>query len=370
MAVSESYYARDWRNRRFGAPTGRLLLALLLMSSIPHGLAAESSGTRRAFTDASGRQVDIPARVERVFAAGPPAAIMLYTLAPEKLLGWNRSPRPEEQAYMPERYARLPELGRLTGRGNTANVEIVLQAHPDIIFDYGSLQDTYVSLAERVQSQTGVPYVLVDGSFQSIPASYRLLGELLGVPERAEVLARYAENTLVELRSVLQKVPVDRRPRVYYGRGPDGLETGLGGSINVELLEYVGAVNVAAMDGARGGLALVSMEQVLKWNPQVVLTLEPRFFDSVQRNPMWRKVGALREGRVYLAPSVPFGWFDRPPSVNRLIGVKWLLSVLYPEQASLDIRASAREFYKLFYHVDLDDGQLGRLLEHAVYRLK
>lgn len=330
--------------------------------------APETAGARRVFTDASGRQVHVPARVERVFAAGPPAAIMLYTLAPEKLLGWNRSPRPEEQAYMPERYARLPELGRLTGRGNTANVEIVLQARPEIILDYGSLRDTYISLADRVQSQTGIPYVLVDGSFQNIPTSYRLLGDLLGVPQRAERLARYAENTLVQVRSVLQKVPVDRRPRVYYGRGPDGLETGLGGSINVELLEYVGAINVAAADGARGGLASVSMEQVLKWDPQVVLTLERRFFDSVLQNPMWRKLKALRDGRVYVAPSVPFGWFDRPPSVNRLIGVEWLLSVLYPEHVSFDMRVSAREFYRLFYHIDLDDGQLDRLLEHAVQR--
>ncbi len=342
-------------------------LALWLgLLSTDGAVAADSRAGARVFIDSAERRIDVPAKIERVFAAGPPASIMLYTLAPEKLLGWNRAPLPQEQAHMPARYARLPELGRLTGRGNTANVERILRARPEVMVDYGALHDTYVSLADRVQTQTGIPYVLLDGAFLKIPASYRLFGALLGVEERAERLAAYAERTLQEVNALMAKIPADSRPRVYYGRGPDGLETGLGGSINVELLEFVGAINVAAADGARGGLASVSMEQILKWNPEVVLTLDPRFFESLKQDPIWRNVRAVRDGRVYLAPSVPFGWFDRPPSVNRLIGVRWLLSVLYPEHVAIDMRTSTREFYRLFYHVELNDAQLDQLLKHAV----
>ena len=63
---------------------------------------------------------------------------------------------------------------------------------------------------------------------------------------------------------------------------------------------------------------------------------------------------------------LPFGWFDRPPSVNRLISVKWLASVLYGKDANYDIPRDARKFYRLFYHVDLSDEQLNQLIEHAV----
>src|SRR4030095_6955 len=80
-----------------------------------------------------------------------PASVFVYTLAPEKLLGWNRPLTPEERAYIPSRYANLPTLGRLTGRGNTANVEVMLASHPDVIIDYGVVNPTYVSLADRVQ---------------------------------------------------------------------------------------------------------------------------------------------------------------------------------------------------------------------------
>src|SRR5262245_10345885 len=101
-------------------------------------------------TDGAGRSVEIPARVERVFPAGPPAAIMLYTVAPDLLLGWPRANRPEEREFLLPDIGGRPEVGRITGRGNTANLEVVLALKPDLILDIGSVNATYVSLADRV----------------------------------------------------------------------------------------------------------------------------------------------------------------------------------------------------------------------------
>lgn len=98
--------------------------------------------------DSAGRVVKIPDQVTRVFPAGPPAAITLYTVTPDLLLGWPRANRPEE----PDIGAR-PEIGRITGRGNTANFEAVLGLKPDLIIEIGSTDATYVSLADRVQEQ-------------------------------------------------------------------------------------------------------------------------------------------------------------------------------------------------------------------------
>jgi iron complex transport system substrate-binding protein len=97
-----------------------------------------------------------------------------------------------------------------------------------------------------------------------------------------------------------------------------------------------------------------------------VLTLEPQFFQSVFHDPLWQNVDAIKHHRVYLAPALPFGWFDRPPSVNRLIGVRWLLAALYSQNVSINLRAATREFYRLFYHVELDGKRLDQLLQHAV----
>jgi len=307
----------------------------------------------------------LPDHVERVFAAGPPASILLYTLAPEKLIGWNRSLRDDEKPFIAQAFRDLPEVGRLTGRGNTANTELVLKSGARVILDYGSLKPVFRSLADRTTEKTGIPYLLMDGRFDHIPGAYRRLGEILGQRERAEKLASYAEKLRAAVATTLARVPAEARPRVYYARGPDGLETGARGAINVELLDVVGANNVAGEFGERRGLVSVSQEQILKWDPEVILTLDQEFYARVSVDPLWRNVRAVRNHRVYLAPRQPFGWFDRPPSVNRLIGIQWLLATLYPRQATIDLNAATREFYELFYHVTLTDAQLAQLLTGA-----
>jgi iron complex transport system substrate-binding protein len=336
--------------------TRRTLLAgAATLLAVPRARAREAG-----LVDASGRAVPIPATVARVFPAGPPAAILTYTLAPEILIGWPRANRAEECAFMLPDVCARPEVGRLTGRGNTANLEAVLALKPDLILDVGSINPTFVSLATRVQEQTGISYALLDGRFEAIAPAYRKLGELTHRENEAEVLARYAADTMTTIKARVDKIPAAARPRVYYARGPRGLETGLGGSINVETIEFLGAHNVAAE--RTGGLAVVSLEQVLLWNPDVIITIDADFAANVRSDPLWASVAAVREGRVHLSPKLPFGWVDFPPSVNRLIGLWWLAKILYPAQFPEDIRTLTRDFYRRFYHVTPSDAQIERVL--------
>ncbi len=341
---------------------GRLTIGLALLGTVL--ASSPEAQAARLVTDSAGRQVEVPDRIARVFPAGPPAMVFLYVLAPKTLLGWTREFRGDEAAYVAAPWRDLPVLGRLTGRGGDANLEVILAAKPDLIFDFGSVAPTYVSLADRVQAQTGVPYALIDGRFAHTAEALRLMGEILGVEQRAAKLAAYAERTFAELDAMLAKIPHEQRPRVYLARGPEGLETGVRGSINTEIIERVGAINVADAPGRRGILD-VSIEQVLLWNPEVVVTWDDRFYGRVWDDPSWRGTDAVRNRRVYLSPSEPFGWIDRPPSINRLLGVRWLASVLYPDRFEGDLRAMTREFYALFYQVELSDPQLDGLLAGA-----
>ncbi|WP_332698077.1 iron ABC transporter substrate-binding protein [Bosea sp. (in: a-proteobacteria)] len=332
-----------------------------LLTGLGAVLAAPRLARAATVRDGAGREVPLPAKVERIFPAGPPAAIQIYTLAPDLLLGWPRANRPEEREFLLPGIGDRPEIGRITGRGNSANLEAVLQLKPDLIVDSGSTGRTYVELAERVQAQTGIPYALLDGRFEQIPASYRILGQLTGRSERAETLARWCEEAMATISGRIAAIPAASRPSVYYARGPRGLETGLGGSINVETLGFLGARNAAA-EQPGSGLAQVSLEQVLAWNPDVIVTIDLAFAENVRNDPSWAGVKAVREGRVHLSPKLPFGWVDFPPSVNRMIGLWWLARLLYPGQFPEEIRPLAREFHTLFYQVTPSEAQLDRVL--------
>src|SRR5712671_3459786 len=308
----------------------RALVAGLSTSLVaPHMGLAQPARVRNV-TDAAGRAVPVPARVERIFPAGPPAAIALYTVAPDLLLGWARATTATEREFL--------------------------------LLDIGTVNPTFVSLADRVQQQTGVPYALLDGRFDGIAGSYRLIGELVGRRDAAEERARYVENTVKTITSRIADIAPGERPRVYYARGPRGLETGLGGSINVETIELL-ARNVAGE--TRGGLGTVSIEQVLRWNPDVIITIDREFAANSSADRTWGPVAAVQSKRVHLSPQLPFGWVDFPPSVNRLIGMWWLAKIFYPERFPEDMRTLTREFYGVFYHVSIDDRQIERILAGA-----
>ncbi len=343
-------------------PDRRSLLigsAALALAGPARAAQGRSEGVLR---DDAGRVLDaLRAPVARVFPAGPPAAILLYTLAPDLLLGWPRAIRPAEKPYLLARAADLPEVGRLTGRGNTANLEAVLASKPDLILDVGSTAETYRSLADRVQDQTGLPYALLDGRLAAAPATYRSLGRLIG--RDAEPLAALAEQTLTTMRERVAAVPEGERPRVYLARGSRGLETARQGSINVEALALMGAVNVA---GPGGSLAQVSPEDVVAWAPEVIVALDPAFAAAARGDPLWQATPALRANRLHVSPSLPFGWVDFPPSVNRLLGLWWLGKILYPARFPEDIRAVARDLHGRLYHVMPDDAALDRVLAGAL----
>jgi iron complex transport system substrate-binding protein len=223
---------------------------------------ARPSAEAKAFTDSAGRRIEVY-EIRRVFPAGPPASVALFAVAPEKMLGWTRAPSPEARPFLPARYAELPEIGRLTGRGNTVNLENVVRLMPDLVLDVGSTTDTYVSLADQVQEQTHIPAVLVGESLAETAATLRTVGTLLGVPEQAETLAYYAETVLDSVHQAVAKIPMSERPSVYVARGPRGLETAVAGSIGSEVVDLVGARNVVNKDTAPRAIADVSSEQVL-----------------------------------------------------------------------------------------------------------
>ena len=290
--------------------------------------------------------------------AGPPAAVLLYTLSPEKMIGWPQAPGPAAKSLLGPSFADLPALAPLI-RDGKVQTDQIRAARPDIILDYGSTAPRYADRATMVQEATGIPVLLLDGKLEQTPEIYRLLGAMLGTEERAADLAGAAERLLTITR---QRAPARREAgpiRVYYARSADGLTTATATSSLGDVLRLIDMVNVA--DGAgTGELSHVTRDQVYAWNPDIVVTNNPEFWKA-RNGPDWAGLPAIAQYRVYLAPALPFGWIDEPPSVNRLLGLLWAGQTLYPAVYPEDLRAEARDFYRRFYRIELDDEQFQAL---------
>lgn len=331
---------------------------------------ADAPGEARSVTDHVGRVVEVPASINTVFCTSPLGTNLIYTLAPEMLVGWNITPTALEKEFIPEKYRRVVGLGGWFGKNATGNVEEIIKLHPDVIFDVGTLDEASASEADRIQGLVGIPVVVVDGSLVKSGDSLRYLGGLLGMEERAEQLATYCDAVLAEAQVNAARLADADRLRVYYAEGSAGLNTDPEGSSHTEVLQLVGGVNVAQMEVSSYGMSPVSIEQVMVWDPEVILVAsdpaeESNVYEQITTGSIWAGVSAVKAGRVYQIPRGPFDWFDRPASISRILGVKWLGNLLYPDLYPCDMEEEARAFYRLFFHVDLTDAQLEGFLARA-----
>jgi iron complex transport system substrate-binding protein len=331
--------------------------------SFAGGLAATLAAPLPCFAfsilDATGRTVTAPDKVTRVYPAGPPATVEIYTLAPDLLMGWIEPPAADAREFLLPDVAARPQIPRLTGRGGV-NIEALKSAKPDIIVDIGTVNDEYRALAEKVQQDSGIPYILLDGHIDRVGATYRALGHVFGRVDEGEKLGGIADKTIASITQRSAPVPPNNRPSVYYARDKSGLQTGFAGSMIAEPIDFLGAHNVASeLHGSHG---VATIDQIKAWNPDVIIASDADFAANVRKDPAWASITAVKDGRIHVSPKLPFGWVDFPPAANRLIGLWWLGKIFYPDKFPEDIKTLARDFYTAFYHVTPTAAQLDRVL--------
>jgi iron complex transport system substrate-binding protein len=268
-----------------------------------------------------------------IVAAGQPAALLVWALARERLAGWPRKPTGGALAALPPLAADLPELGALASGGRPANLEAIAALKPRLVIDYGDIDPDYRSLADRMQTRLGVDWRLIDGALTKIPEAILETARLLDADQAAAGLAEEAARILDRWRGA------PGGSSFYYARGNDGLETGFRGSLATEVLEGAGWTNVA---GESNDIGRVTREQVVAWDPETLVTLSPAFAAAIGNDPVWRVRRDGRRRRLLLLPDQPFGWADRPPSLNRLLACAWLAD---PEGSQATIVGLSRRLY-------------------------
>lgn len=337
------------------------------LCSLPRMVFGQNTTTAAssvALVDDANRQIALSSPARRVLAAGAPAAVFSYAVSPSSLLGWPRALRPNEKPYLHPSVRDLPGTGLLTGRGGEVNLETILRLRPDLIVDIGSTAPVYIDLANRVQRATGIPVALLSGRFEDSAKTFLTLSRLMGQAARGESLARQTTALLDKARKLTERLSLSERPSVYLARGIDGLETASPGSINGEIIEYAGGFNaLSALGPALRSIVRVSMETLYRLNPQVIVTWDELFYRQLPTNPLWADLQAVKTKQVYLSPIVPFGWIDRPPSVNRLIGLRWLQQKLHPARFNGQIEQEVEAFFRDFYSVVLSPNQVRGLLQ-------
>ncbi len=320
----------------------------------------------KEITDMAGRKVAVPTSVDKVFGTDPVGTITLYTLAPHKLIGWNYELNDEEKANIPEKYQQYSVFGMK----DTLNAEAIISANPQIIVQMGSVSGEAGKQADSLQEKLNIPVVVISGKLLDIPKAYEMLGQITGDTEKATELRGHAQRILDMVTA--KEIPTHAQESVYYGNGVDSLETAPKGSDAAEVIETAMGSNVAVLDMKDPNERItIGKEQIIAWNPTIMFVNgEPKksltgggAAQSILKDADLAGVAAVKEKRVYGIPKSPFSWLDRPKAPNRLIGLLWTGSLMYPEAyKDVDIIGEIQQFYTAFYHVDLTKEQVAKLL--------
>ena len=324
----------------------------------------EESPSSFTFTDDLGRTFTFSYPIERVAPSGNLAQMILYSIAKDEMVGLSSYLDESALRFLDEKTNELPLFGTFYGKKANLNREAVILEDPDVVIDMGEIKgdvENTIDDLDTLTKQLNIPVVFIECYLDNTADAYRRLGELLNLEDEAEERAEYAEKAIETAHRLKEEItnPV----RVYYSSMPDPLSAIATGSFHGEVIEKVGCENVVPSSFSDGG-NMISLEQVILWDPDVILLSDENAYEIVTTDPSWKGIKAVKEGKVYLIPTEPFSFIDSPPSVNRIIGIYWFGCLIYPEiYSEIDLKEEMKEFYSLFYGYDLSDAEVDELIQ-------
>ncbi len=349
-----------------------LLLALVMALSLaacgqktqPDDTSNQTESTTRVFTDSCGREVTVPADIQKIAVSGPLAQIVVFAIAPDKMVGVANAWDETASQYIDQKYLDLPLLGQLYGGKGELNLETLLSADPDVVIDVGEPKSTIVEDLDGLQEQTGIPFVHIDAYLASMDETYAMLSDLLAMPNEGQALADYCRAAYDKVKAIVDGV---EKADALYVTGEEGLNVIAQGSYHAEVIDML-CNNLAVVDepSSKGTGNEVDMEQILNWNPSIVFFAPGSIYGTVADNENWQTIPAVKDGKYYEVPFGPYNWMGFPPSVQRILGMQWMAKVLYPEAADYDMYEVAQTYFQLFYHYELTVDQYNALVANSL----
>lgn len=342
------------------------------------GMSISISPEYRVIADMYGDNITVPTIIDRVISTGPVETQLIYMLAPEKLAGVNMA-WVGDPSYVLDQYRSLPNIGNASSK--TFNFEAAIATRPDIV-----LEGKTSNLATDREKFGGIPVVGVNAGSDLLTMyqdEITFVGDLLGVPEQAAKLVAYYNDAMAYVNGKVGEIRGDSitsadnpaKVRVYYAEGTDGLQTDAKGSWHTNLLWFCGGANVADVAVSNTSQAVtVSMEQILAWDEagaidMIVIgrTSQSTTREAILASSTWQTLSCVRLAKVYVRPDNPTSWFDGPPGYGQILGMYWMVRLLYPDRTyDLDLSAKVKEFYSSFLHYELTDAQVASLLANAM----
>ncbi len=307
----------------------------------------------------------MPDPLTRVALLGGPTGQVAYILgARNQLCAVTKSLKSSELVNLMD-----PSIKNLVAPRSVSgqvNVEELIVANPQLVIA-GDLDGSLVERKTRIP----VAYLKSDmnQSYEMLKKEIRFYGMVFGKEARAENYCRYLQKTMDLLHSRIKDIPTNKRKVVFNGYSSNHLVTLGGDTFMQRQIALAGCRNAAETiltsgtreGGLHTGLAEVSMEKVLGWNPDI-LVIDFGTAEDIYRDSKWRSIAAVKNRAVHTQPVGVFIW-DRPTAESAVLHPLWLAKTAYPDRfADINLKQEITKFYREIMSFNLSDEQAEAIL--------
>jgi iron complex transport system substrate-binding protein len=216
--------------------------------------------------------------------------------------------------------------------------------------------------------KAGVAFVAINNvaDVAGLCQSFQIIGNILGEKEaaRAAEFTAYYQGNIQAARDRGAGIDPDQRVRflsLFYSA--NAYATTNGRDISHEYIEAAGGVNMAKdyLGTSAGNSLTVDAEQIVEWDPQVIMLNSQTGAQAVLSDPALQTVSAVKNRRVYVCPYGIYLWSVRSGEGAML--PLWLGTKLYPERFSdVDMKEVVKYFFNYFYNCDIPASEIETVL--------
>lgn len=312
---------------------------------------------KQTITDMMGNKVEIPVEVKRLgdsWQAHNEVVAMLG--AGDRIVATIHTPQSR-----PWLFKVVPAMNNAvqTFDANGVKIEELLKTKPDLVFV------SQGDKSAKTITEAGIPVVEFKTftNYDELKELFKFTATMLGedAKKRADLYASYLDSKIKMLTDVTSKIPEDKKPKVLHITSLSPLSVDGNATIINSWIEVAGGINAAKETS--GNMVKVNMEQVLKWNPDVIIIGNTvKDWDKVLTDPEWANISAIKAKKVYLNPDGAFYW-DRY-GAEEALQIQWAAKLLNPDKfPDLDIAKETKTFYKTFFSYDLTDDDVQLILK-------
>jgi iron complex transport system substrate-binding protein len=256
----------------------------------------------------------------------------------------------------------------IPAKGGVIHIETLLKTAPDVVF---LKPETAAAEAEtRKLEWFGLPYFVAGyRNMEEQMTTIEMMGKICGRYDEAQAYTGYYRDMIRTVRHRTAKIPKNQRVRLYHSVN-ESLRTDAPNTIEADWTRAAGVINVSVGDRlhARGDKFFAGMEQILIWNPEVIIVNEAGVDQEILQDKKWAAIQAVREKNVFPIP-VGISRWGHPGSLETPLAILWTAKKVYPDLFSdMDLETEIKQFYHRFFDLVLTDEMVQNILTNQGMR--